>query len=339
MMYWLARLFRSVEPHTLNCTLKLTLNYTINYTINYTVNYTVNYTMPAQRSRSRIGFKNVESGWTQLMETFTSIELSLRLTKGQVGRIKKMTEDKKTKKSGAFLKQHKFLRRVLAINPDSYTLCIVAFSQNQIDSTKAAILDGLVERIKERRDDTIMSPTMRSLFDHSEDNRIVPLLQETHKLSTNPSEPWVELKYAERAGTREVFGQYLVDRIENTELSDNWKAVIMRLPVWPPDLSAPCFMSLDLREESIKEVAMALFKVEVTWVTDAFWVVHCGGMSQIIPYFQHTMKGVSDEDIVAVFGADGERVKRRSSKNKMCINDLFKEEGHDRPNIERNGGC
>ncbi|CAG5148338.1 uncharacterized protein ALTATR162_LOCUS2186 [Alternaria atra] len=260
--------------------------------------------MPAQRSRGRVGFKNVESGWTQLMETFNDIELSLRLTKGHIRRIEKVMEDKKTKRSGASLKQHKFLRRVLAIDSDSYTLCVAAFSQNQIDSTKAAILDGLVERIRERRNDTIMSPTMRSLFDHSEDNRIVPLPQETNQLLRSTSEPWVELKYAERAGTKEVFGQYLVDRIENTELSDDWKAVIMRLPMWPPDLSAPCFMSLDLCEESTKEVAMALFKVEVTWVTDAFWVVHDGGLLQIIPYSQHTMKGVLDEDIVAVFGAD-----------------------------------
>jgi hypothetical protein len=238
------------------------------------------------------------------METFNDIELSLRLTKGHISRIKKVAENEKTKRSGASLKQHKFLRKVLAINSDSYTLCVVAFSQNQIDSTKAAILDGLVERIGERRNDIIISPTMRPLFDHSEDNGIVPLPQETSQPLTSAFEPWVVFNYAERAGTEEVFGQYLVDRIENTELGDNWKAVTMRLPKWPSDISALCFMSLDLREESIKEVAMTLFKVEVTWVRDAFWVVHEGGMLQIIPYSQHTMKGVLDEDIVAVFGAD-----------------------------------
>jgi hypothetical protein len=258
------------------------------------------------------------------METFNDIELSLRLTKGHVSRIKKVAENEKTKRSGASLKQHKFLRKVLAINSDSYTLCVVAFSQNQIDSTKAAILDGLVGRIAERRNDIIISPTMRPLFDHSEDNGIVPLPQETNQPLTIP---WVVLKYAERAGTEEVFGQYLVDRIENTELGDNWKAVMMRLPMWPPDRSAPCFMSLDLREECIKEVAMALFKVEVTWETDAFRVIHEGGMLQIIPYSQHTMKGVLDEDIVAVFGAD---IHAAITTCSMRANELSEEGGKTR---------
>jgi hypothetical protein len=141
-----------------------TVIYTVIYTVVYTVIYTVIYTMPVQRSRGRIGFKNVESGWTQLMETFNDIELSLRLTKGHIRRIKTVAENEKTKRSGASLKQHKFLRKVLAINSDSYTLCVVAFSQNQIDSTKAAILDGLVERIRERRKPSYMPGRLHHIY-------------------------------------------------------------------------------------------------------------------------------------------------------------------------------
>ncbi|EMD95268.1 hypothetical protein COCC4DRAFT_204964 [Bipolaris maydis ATCC 48331] len=224
-------------------------------TVNHTVNSPIIYTIPAKRSRNRIGFQNVESGWKQLMNTFNDIELSQRFTKGHIKRIEKVTADEKTVRSGASLKQHKFLRRVLAINSDCYKLCVVAFSQNQINFTKAAILNGLVERIRERRDDINISP-IPSLLDFSEDP------QANNQLSKSPPEHWAELKYAERAGFEKVFGKYLLDRIKNTDMSNNWKAVVMSLPRWPADYSEPCFMSLDLREESVKEVAMALFKVE-----------------------------------------------------------------------------
>ena len=39
-------------------------------------------------------------------------------------------------------------------------------------------------------------------------------------------------------------------------------------------------------------------------MTDALRVVHDGGLLQIIPCSQHTMKGVLDNDIITVFGAD-----------------------------------
>ncbi|XP_014553213.1 hypothetical protein COCVIDRAFT_40766 [Bipolaris victoriae FI3] len=235
--------------------------------------------MPGRRSRRRTGFQNIESAWALLIDTLNDIELSQRLTKRHNQRIEKVKADEKTTRSGASLKQHKFLKRVSAINPDFHKLCVVAFSQNQISFTKNAILDGLVKKIRGQRDGTIISPTTRSLLHRSEDDiRPIPLPQETIELPKAPSEPWVELRYAEREGIEKVFGQYLLDRIENTDLRQNWRAVFMRLPMWPQDLSGPCFMSLNLREGSVKEVAMALFK--------------------------YTMKGVSDEDIIAVFGAD-----------------------------------
>ncbi|EUC26738.1 hypothetical protein COCCADRAFT_113512 [Bipolaris zeicola 26-R-13] len=261
--------------------------------------------MPGRRSRRRTGFQNIESAWALLIDILNDIELLQRLTKRHNQRIEKVKADEKTTRSGASLKQHKFLKRVSAINPDFHKLCVVAFSQNQISFTKNAILDGLVEKIRGQRDGTIISPTTRSLLHRSEDDiRPIPLPQETIELPKAPSEPWVELRYTKREGIEKVFRQYLLDRIENTDLRQNWRAVFMRLPMWPQDLSGPYFMLLNLREGSVKEVAMALFKVEVTWRTNAFWIIHENGLLQIIPHSQYTMKGVSDKDIIAVFGAD-----------------------------------
>ncbi|KAF5849920.1 hypothetical protein GGP41_005362 [Bipolaris sorokiniana] len=61
---------------------------------------------------------------------------------------------------------------------------------------KGAIPNELVERIRERRDNMVISPTARSLL----------------RLES-PLESWVELKYAERAGIERVFGQYLLTSI------------------------------------------------------------------------------------------------------------------------------
>lgn len=262
--------------------------------------------MLAQPKRVRNGFKDVQSSWKQLTETSIDTALSQRLTKSHINRIKKVkSNEKREGLPPAAVKQHKFLKKVLRIDSDYHTLCKIAFSQNQIDSTKAAILEQLVERIRERRNDTtIISPRMRSLIAHTEDPEPVRQLEEPKQRSTSASEQWAELKYAEREGTREVFGEYLADRIKTTELNDNWRAVTMRLPRWPADLPILCFVSLELREESVKELARALFKVEVDWVTDDFHIVHPGGMLQSIPNSEHTLKGVLDEDIVAVFGSD-----------------------------------
>ena len=101
----------------------------------------------------------------KLIDTCNGTELSQRFTKGHIECVKKVTADEKTKRAGASLKQRKFLRRVLAIDSDCHKLCVVAFSRNQISSTKAGVLDKLVERIRERRDDIVNSSTMRSLLD------------------------------------------------------------------------------------------------------------------------------------------------------------------------------
>ncbi|KAF1993154.1 hypothetical protein P154DRAFT_97481 [Amniculicola lignicola CBS 123094] len=78
----------------------------------------------------------------------------------------------------------------------------------------------------------------------------------------------------------------------------------MHFPSWPtPDNLVPCFLSLEIYKEDVKELAMVLFKVEVDWIADVFQVVHHNGMVQIIPHSEFTLKGVLDDDVVAVFGA------------------------------------
>ncbi|KAE8831152.1 hypothetical protein HRS9122_08742 [Pyrenophora teres f. teres] len=257
--------------------------------------------MTAQRQRARNGFKDVGTPWTQLLDTSAEIELSSELKKGHMIRFEKVTQERKKKGlRAAALKQHKFLDKVFRIDSDYHTLCSIAFSQSQIDSTRQDVLNKLIEKIREHRDDvTIISPSMRSLFAGL--GKSLATRQESVQRLASADDIWYEYKHAEPEGTLKVFGDYLADKIKSTELKDK-RAVTMRLPMWP--LSRDCFMSVELREESVKELAMALFKVEVDRVADALHIIHHGGVLQTCHDSKDVLSRVLDEDIVAVFGSD-----------------------------------
>jgi hypothetical protein len=254
--------------------------------------------MSAKRARN--GFKDVDSCWIQLLETSKTIELSGAIRKGYKARFNKVTNDGEKKGlPRAAVKHHKFFDKVCDLDPDFRTLCSMAFSQNQIDSTKESILKRLYEKIK--GDKMILSPNVRSLFTCLRNSHAEQPVQDSHQRSTSASGIWCEFKHAEREGTTRVFRDYLADKIKSTELLDK-RGVTMRLPMWP--LSVDGSMSIELREDCVKELRIALFKVEVDWVTDAFHVLHGGGVLQTIYDSKHTLSRVLEEDIVAVFGSD-----------------------------------
>jgi hypothetical protein len=256
--------------------------------------------MALKRIRSRPGFKNVDTAWKQLQNTFISFNLSRRLTKRQSSRFKQLAELVKEQTKGlskaamkkqtkglakAAVKHYYFLHNIFVISRDYHKLCTIAFSQAQIESTKVKVLNELIAKIKEQDDVQAINDLFRSLPLDSQVDEAVPR---------------VEIMSAEREGTRQVFREYLVDKIKTVAMNDQWRAVSVLLPFYPPDLLETSVMSLEIREECVKELAMALYVVEVDWVIDSYRVVHANKTVQIIPYGFEWI-AVSDENICAVF--------------------------------------
>jgi hypothetical protein len=246
--------------------------------------------MAPKRIRSRPGFRDVDSAWGQFQKTLNRLNLSRRLTKRQSSRFKQVAEAVKEKTTGlpkAAVKHHHFLRNVFVISPDHHKLCTAAFSQAQIESTRVTVLDELTARIGKQDDAEAIHELFQSLFPESQVDEPVPR---------------VEFMSAEREGTRQVFGEYLVDKIKTAAMNDQWRAVSVLLPFYPPDLLETSVMSLEIREECVKELAMALYMTEVDWVTDSYRVVHVNKTVQIIPHGFEWI-AVPDENISAVFGS------------------------------------
>jgi hypothetical protein len=251
-----------------------------------------------KRKRTRNGFEDVGSAWTQLLDISKEIELCSVLKKGHIKRFKKVTQEREKKGlRGAALKQHKFLDQVLRIGSDYHTLCSIAFTQSQIDSTRSKTLCELIEKIRENRDDTTITCFNAQLLSA----KIQATRQDSIQDPASADDIWYEYKHAEPDGTSIVFGDYLADKIKSTGLKDK-RAVTMRLPMWP--LSRDCFMSVEVREESVNELAMALFKAEVYGTADTLHVVHQGGVLQTSHDSKNTLSRVLDEDVVSVFGLD-----------------------------------
>jgi hypothetical protein len=287
-------LYRQLH-YTVNYTVRsTTLHGQLHYTVNCTVNCTIDYKMPPQRKRN--GIQDVDSAWTQITKISKSLKLSQRLTPGQSNRFKKVTESRgKEGLSTAALKHHTFLERVRDVDLNYYMLCTIAFSQYQIESTRAAILNDLVVRIRNNRNDaSVISSSIRTLTEGLERHGTVRPPQAPEK--------WYVFTHAEVEGTREVFGESMMHKIKRVQMDKDWRAVTMRFPhTRTPEIPSSCSLSLEIREEDIKELAIALFKIEVNWATDAFQLAHENGTVQIIPHSEFTLKGVLGEDIVAVF--------------------------------------
>lgn len=49
---------------------------------------------------------------------------------------------------------------------------------------------------------------------------------------------------------------------------------------------------------------MALFKIEISWTSDGFHILHENGLEQIVHYYEHTIQGALCEDIAALFNQD-----------------------------------
>jgi hypothetical protein len=237
------------------------------------------------------------------METSSRLKLSRPLTTGQSNRIKRITA--RGSSSRGARKELDFLNKVYSISPYYYLLCAMTFSQNKLDSTKAAVLENLVKRIAEGRDDaTMINGAVQAHAARLGIHKAKRPPQESSQGVKNSA--FLVFTNAELGGTREVFGKCMGDMIKKVAVDSAWKAAVtMDFPRWPtPENPVPCVMSLKVCEADVKELVMALFKVELNWVAGVLHIVHVGGMTQVIPHSEMTLKGVSDEVTMARFGPE-----------------------------------
>jgi hypothetical protein len=268
--------------------------------------------MPTPRKDVRNGFRDVTSAWEHLKKTGEDLICSQSLLKTESKRHTEVTNNRgKAAQSKYDRKYNLFLNKV---DEAWCELCIVAFSRFQVDSTKKAILTGLATKTRERRGD--IDPRIRSFFAELRKSEAVRAPQESSQGSTGtseleqlerlneaiasanpeaPAESWYEFTHAEPEGTIGMFGEPMAKRIKKVQ---DWRAVTMHFPkTLTPEFS--CFLKLEIDKEYLGELAMALFKIKVSWGANTFQVVHENGMVQNMPEFTH--KGALEEDIVAVF--------------------------------------
>ena len=79
-------------------------------------------------------------------------------------------------------------------------------------------------------------------------------------------------------------------------------AVTTILPLWGGPVD--CLISLDICDQEVEQLAMALFNAKVKWVEQVLHVVLKEGFTLIIPHSETTLKGALDEAIIAVFGLE-----------------------------------
>jgi hypothetical protein len=261
----------------------------------------------APRARSRL--EDVDSAWKQITETANTFKYSQQLTPGQSKRVEKVAENRgRQKKTEEALKYYTFMNKILELSSNYDLLFSVTFSQTLISSTRTKILDAILERIKERLNDaSIISPGLRSITACSEERRALqPLQQHTQGPASTPAH--FEYTHAELDGTRSVFDEAIVKSIKELPIEQNWravtKAVTMRFPSSSVTNTSSCSLKLDIREENVKELGIALFNIEVNWMTDSFHVLHENGTVGIVQHSKYIHKGAMAETIGTVFGLE-----------------------------------
>lgn len=102
-------------------------------------------------------------------------------------------------------------------------------------------------------------------------------------------------------GIAKVFDEYLCGAIRRVE-GDLKAAVTMAFLLWGGLVH--CLMSLDICENDVEQLAMALFGAKVKWAEQVLHLVLNEGITLIIPNSEATLKGVKDEAIIEIFGTE-----------------------------------
>ncbi|KAJ8113455.1 hypothetical protein OPT61_g4414 [Boeremia exigua] len=258
--------------------------------------------MPVKRRRN--GFRDAESAWTYLVDKSGMISLRGHITRTEISQFEMVTKQfQKSEKTQPVVKQLSFLNRVRKVDLDYYTFCAIAFSQTQIDSTREPVLITILDKIKQEcGNTTVMSPSLQSLLVRLRNGEIKCKPAKPKRQMASDPKRWIHFNEAKCEGARRLFGDYLTDKIERTKTKDSC-AVTLQMPTWPPDYNVECLISIGLRQDFIVEIAEALFKVKVVWLTGAVQIVHESGL---IETCEGKLKigGVLDDDIRSVFGPE-----------------------------------
>ncbi|KAI1932540.1 hypothetical protein LOZ58_006812 [Ophidiomyces ophidiicola] len=100
-----------------------------------------------------------------------------------------------------------------------------------------------------------------------------------------------------------TFSQDMASAIRRFIVRDELKAAVTTVfPIWAGTVD--CLMSLEVSEWSVEWLMMVLFGAKLKWVNQVRHLVFNNGVTLIIPNSEATLKGVSDEAIVNVFGPE-----------------------------------
>ncbi|KZM18956.1 uncharacterized protein EKO05_0001074 [Ascochyta rabiei] len=246
--------------------------------------------MSKKSKNVRNGIPDTEAGWQKILNVSKQLGHSQTLENTQLKRLPTVANNKSSSRGAK--KQREFLSRIHTISLYHYLLCAISFSQNELDSTRASVLEALVNKITSSPDDAaIIHSGVRTL---------------AASLNIRQAERPPQFTNAVLKGTKEVFREHMSDMIRKVLVENVWKAAVtMDFPSWPtPDNTVPCLMSLDICEKDVQELFKTLFNAKADWVAGVLHIVHESGMTQIVPRSEITLKGVSDQAIIAIFGTE-----------------------------------
>jgi len=252
-------------------------------------------------SRSERRYRDVNTAWQVLVRLVKDLSIRSVLTKGEQGRLRRyhvngaQEHQNHRRDNRRIVKYRRFIAKVDA---SCRELCAIAFPTDGIYFTDDSVLDALAK--KTQAGELVVPNNVQLLFQTSEVTReLIRDSSDTSKLS-------VKLAYAALEGVREVFRDEMVQKIEESQEGHEMKAVSMSFPTFPTELESgspfSCSLTLELREEAMRELVMALFNVEANWTSNTFQVVHESGLTQTMPYLKQM--GARCDKIADVFGEE-----------------------------------
>ncbi|TGO54957.1 hypothetical protein BCON_0099g00220 [Botryotinia convoluta] len=104
-------------------------------------------------------------------------------------------------------------------------------------------------------------------------------------------------------GIAKIFDEQMCSAIRKVIVDGNLRAAVtMVFPVWGGPVD--CLISLDICEQDVEQLVMALFNAKVKWAENVLHVVFNEGPTLVIPNSEATLKGVEDIAILKVFGPE-----------------------------------
>jgi hypothetical protein len=259
---------------------------------------------------------NSENGWKKLQNTSRRLKFQNKLKPPQSKRLTKAKEN--STKTGLHEKaqnQQCFLDKVLEKNPGYFLLCVITFSHNVLTYTKDAVLEGLLDILRNNTEDrNILHANFQSfvtkfrlsgaiLRPQSEGPRLESRESEQGVISQPPDNTDEDVVYENPSiqGLARVFDDYVCGIIRRVTMDDDVRgAVTMVFPEWDP---VDCLMSLAVGEQEAGLLVATLFSAEIKWVDNNLHVTYSTGTTQITPGPEATLKGVPDQAVM-VFGTE-----------------------------------